>query len=142
MPRDVVYSTATESLPTGSPLVLYLPADARPDDLLALELDRRRVTRLRRAAAAAVPTDKPLDTRITLRGSGVGLAGRDEPGQYGVGVHWTRGGGFVQLGPTGRFHSGDEALVPGSWVDLDWSQTNRLVKFLRNARDQAFGRPE
>lgn len=63
-------------------------------------------------------------------------------GQRGVGVHWSRGGGFVQLGPTALDENGTDVEVPGHWIDLDWSQCNRLIKFLRNARDQAFGRPE
>jgi hypothetical protein len=63
-------------------------------------------------------------------------------GQHAVAVHWTRGGGFVQLGPTARAEDGTDVEVPGHWVDLDWAQTNRLIRFLRNARDQAFGRPE
>jgi hypothetical protein len=63
-------------------------------------------------------------------------------GQRGIGVHWTRGGGFVQLGPTALAEDGSDVEVPGHWIDLDWSQCNRLIRFLRHARDQAFGRPE
>lgn len=63
-------------------------------------------------------------------------------GQRALGVHWTRGGGFVQLGPHATAEDGTDVPVPGHWVDLDWSQCNRLIKFLKNARDQAFGRPE
>ena len=63
-------------------------------------------------------------------------------GQRALSVHWTRGGGFVQLGPSARAEDGTDVEVPGHFVDLDWSQCNRLIKFLRNARDQAFGRPE
>jgi hypothetical protein len=63
-------------------------------------------------------------------------------GQRALSVHWTRGGGFVQVGPRAVADDGTDVAVPGHWVDLDWSQCNRLIKFLRNARDQAFGQPE
>lgn len=63
-------------------------------------------------------------------------------GQRALAVHWTRGGGLVSLGPTARAEDGSDVEVPGWWLDLDWTQLNRLIKFLRNARDQAFGRPE
>ncbi len=63
-------------------------------------------------------------------------------GQRGLGVHWSRGAGIIQLGPVALGHDGQDVEVPGHWVDLDWSQTNRLIRFLKHARDQAFGRPE
>jgi hypothetical protein len=70
----------------------------------------------------------------------------DEPdtvrGQRGLAVCWTRAGALVSLGPVARAEDGSDVDVPGHWVNLDWSQCNRLIRFLRNARDQAFGRPE
>jgi hypothetical protein len=63
-------------------------------------------------------------------------------GQRGLGVHWTRNGGFVELGTTAVSNDGSDVEVPAHWVTLDWSQCNRLVRFLRAARDQAFGKPE
>lgn len=100
MPRDSVFSTSTDDLPTGTGW----------DELLA-DVN----------APDGVPTVR---------------------GQRAIGVHWSRGGGFVQLGPHARAEDGTDVSVPSWWVDLDWSQCNRLIKFLRNARDQAFGQPE
>jgi hypothetical protein len=72
-------------------------------------------------------------------------------------VHRSRGAGFVQLSPRAAAHgdpthaahaAGDTGedvptpLVPDWWVTLDWAGCNRLIRFLRTARDQAFGRPE
>lgn len=63
-------------------------------------------------------------------------------GQRAVVIHWTRDAGFIQLGPAARAEDGTDVDVPGHWIDLNWAQTNRLIRFLRNARDQAFGKPE
>jgi hypothetical protein len=141
VPRDVVFSTDTEDLPTGQPYVLYLPDDYVSRDVTQLRLDRGRVTELV-TRDPREPDAEPQRVGVTLTGAGLGLAGRDVRGQRGLGVHWTRGGGLVQLGPTATFEDGTEAHVPGFWLSLDWSQCNRLIKFVRNARDQAFGRPE
>lgn len=114
----------------GRPHVVYLPDDAPPfDHVIELNLCRGFVTNY-----AASNELAPLAT----------LASLTPPvrGQRGLGVHWTRGGGFVQLGPHAVADDGTDVAVPGHWVDLDWSQCNRLIRFLRNARDQAFGRPE
>lgn len=102
MPRNTVFSTDTDLLPTGS------PGDPGP-------------------------------------------APRCVPGQRGLSVHHSRGAGFVQLSPRAAAHDsshGDpahppaEPLVPDWWITLDWAGCNRLIRFIRTARDQAFGRPE
>jgi hypothetical protein len=63
-------------------------------------------------------------------------------GQRGLAVCWTRAGALVSLGPVARADDGTDVEVPGHFVDLDWAAVNRLVRFLRTARDQAFGKPE
>lgn len=123
MPRDVVFSTTTDDLLNVDwDAVLSFIEQSTPDagggggvDLVSLR-------------ASGLP-DLPF-TSATVRG------------QRALAVHWTRGAGVVRLGPTARAEDGTDVPVPGHWVDLDWAQTNRLIRFLRNARDQAFGKPE
>lgn len=57
-----------------------------------------------------------------------------------VGVGWGRDQGMVQLGTVYDRDSYDPCL--GVYVDLDRNQINKLIRVLRRARDQAFGRDE
>lgn len=114
MPRDTVFSTTTDDLLAGVDWTDLLNRLAR-GQLLTHDAHGDLVD---------------VATAATVRGT------------RALSVHWTRGGGFVQLGPHAVADDGTDVAVPGHWVDLDWSQCNRLIRFLRNARDQAFGRPE
>lgn len=63
-------------------------------------------------------------------------------GQRALAVQWVRDGNLVHVGPYATSVDGTDVPVPGHWVDLNWAQVNRLIRFLRAARDQAFGSPE
>lgn len=56
-----------------------------------------------------------------------------------VPVFWSRDG-FVQLGVV--MVDGSEDPANGLYCDLNRDQINRLVRNLRRARDQAYGRDE
>ena len=142
MPRDSVFQQPVERIPTGEPVVLYLPPDVTWCDVVAF---RKLPTGDVRLTVRDPGADPQLDvTRDVVVPSLTGDA-VDSPtvrGRYCLSVGWHRGGGVVQVGPGARDESGAELPVPGRWVDLDWLATNRLIGFLRTARDQAFGRPE
>jgi hypothetical protein len=65
-------------------------------------------------------------------------------------VIWNREGGYVQIvtkatdANGGRLVGDDEPthFTDGLYVDLDRSAINALIRNLRRARDQAFGRDE
>lgn len=64
-------------------------------------------------------------------------------------VRWGREQNFVQIvtkatdANGGRYAAGDETdFTDGMYVDLDREAINRLIRNLRRARDQAFGRDE
>lgn len=66
-----------------------------------------------------------------------------------VDVRWSRDGGFVQVvtkaeDPFGGRATDDEgaSYLDGMFVDLDRAAINGLIRNLRRARDQAFGRDE
>lgn len=63
-----------------------------------------------------------------------------------VGVHWGRDAEYVQVATTLLDSvSGSPVVweVSGGWfVDLDRRSINDLIRHLRRARDQAFGRDE
>lgn len=69
-----------------------------------------------------------------------------------VDVRWNREGGYVQIvtkvtdAEGGRFMGDDYGDEPhftdGMYVDLSRQAINRLIRNLRRARDQAFGRDE
>lgn len=67
-----------------------------------------------------------------------------------VDVVWNREGGFVQIVSKvvdsygGRFggETAETSYTDGMYVDLDRQAINRLIRNLRRARDQAFGRDE
>lgn len=69
-----------------------------------------------------------------------------------VDVRWGREQGFVQVvtkaedAEGGRWMGDDYSVqahvTDGLYVDLDRDQINRLIRNLRRARDQAFGRDE
>jgi hypothetical protein len=153
MPRDSVFSTGVERLPTGEPVTLYLPPGVRWSDVLTLDKlpsgaarwtvrdDRSNDDRPNADRPNADGSSRDGQTR-TVTTDGVEDAAALVDGQHCLSVGWHRGGGYVQVGPGARAHDGSELRVPGRWVDLDWYGTNRLVRFLRTARDQAFGRPE
>jgi hypothetical protein len=63
-----------------------------------------------------------------------------------VGVHWAREAEYVQIATT-LVHMADhmpvERSVSGGWyVNLSRGGINDLIRNLRRARDQAFGRDE
>jgi hypothetical protein len=64
----------------------------------------------------------------------------DDP--FRVKVSWNKETGDVQIATInpGNEYAYDE--IGGYYVDLDRTQINRLIKVLRRARDQAFGRDE
>lgn len=63
--------------------------------------------------------------------------------QLAAQVGWDKGGAVVTMGVVGRDpEAGSPVGVPGFHMDLDWTGVNRLISELRNARDQAFGKPE
>lgn len=70
----------------------------------------------------------------------------NEPGsggpvfQQGVEVVWNRTG-YVQLGVK-EMHPSTEQADSGYWTDLNRAQCNALIRFIRRARDQAFGKDE
>lgn len=74
----------------------------------------------------------------------------DELNDNRVKVGWSREAGHVQIAtvnPEGEtvsdFDGTDEMRVEAGWaVDLDRSGVNDLIRVLRRARDQAFGRDE
>lgn len=79
--------------------------------------------------------------------------GVEEPSRPGVplvDVRWNRDGEYVQIvtKETDAFGGrlvGDEPethYTDGLYVDLDRAAINRLIRNLRRARDQAFGRDE
>ena len=73
-----------------------------------------------------------IDAEGQIGGEGV------EP--HGVVVKWNRDM-YVQLAtvrPDGEEPSGQS----GIYVDLDRDRINRLIRYLRRARDQAFGKDE
>ena len=137
MPRDSVFGTTLDDVPPNQ-LVLAVPAD----------LDWRSVTRLYLDAGQVTGFSSTAD--VTSVGDTSQLAARRAwttappvRAQLCASVYWTRDGGLVSVSVGAREATTAEQLaVPGYHVDLDWNDTNRLVKFLRNARDQAFGRPE
>lgn len=66
-----------------------------------------------------------------------------------VDVRWNREGGYVQIvtkveDPFGGRFSDDEGIhyTDGMYVDLGRKEINQLIRNLRRARDQAFGRDE
>lgn len=67
-----------------------------------------------------------------------------------VDVLWNREGGFVQVASKavtadgGRVAADSEEahFTDGMYVDLDRTSINKLIRNLRRARDQAFGRDE
>lgn len=66
-----------------------------------------------------------------------------------VDVRWNREGGYVQIvtkaeDPFGGRAIEDEGVhyLDGFYVDLDRQAINKLIRNLRRARDQAFGRDE
>ena len=72
------------------------------------------------------------------------------PGVPLVDVRWNREGGYVQVvtketDPHGGRLVGDELgahVTDGYFVELDRAAVNKLIRNLRRARDQAFGRDE
>ncbi len=79
-------------------------------------------------------------------------AGKEVPPQVPiVDVRWGRDQGYVQVvtkaeDPFGGRFGGDDDLTivvtDGFYVDLDRNAINTLIRNLRRARDQAFGRDE
>ena len=82
-----------------------------------------------------------------------GVAFPDDPGRRGaVDVRWDRESGYFQIGthdpasevwvPGGELPEGVIPVEYGWWVSLDRGGINDLIRVLRRARDQAFGRDE
>jgi hypothetical protein len=73
-----------------------------------------------------------------------GVTGENENYRIAVSLGWSRqdAGGYVQLGTirNGKEHSFDPA--DGLYADLDREGINDLIRLMRRARDQAFGRDE
>lgn len=77
-------------------------------------------------------------------------AGPDDQRVPVVEVLWNREGGYVQIvskatDPHGGRYVGespDTHFTDGMYVDLDRRGINQLIRNLRRARDQAFGRDE
>lgn len=67
-----------------------------------------------------------------------------------VDVRWNREGGYVQIvtkaqDPYGGRFAGDDPethFTDGMYVDLGRYEINQLIRNLRRARDQAFGKDE
>lgn len=67
-----------------------------------------------------------------------------------VDVRWNREGGYVQIVTRAQRADGgrvaddspDSHVTDGMYVDLDRAGINRVIRNLRRARDQAFGRDE
>jgi hypothetical protein len=73
----------------------------------------------------------------------------DHPKVPVVDVMWNREGGYVQIVTKaedaygGRWADGlDTHFTDGMYVNLNRSTINKLIRNLRRARDQAFGRDE
>lgn len=73
----------------------------------------------------------------------------DHPMVPTVDVLWGRDGGYVQIvskvedADGGRWSDSPEThFTDGMYVDLDRNEINRLIRNLRRARDQAFGKDE
>lgn len=63
--------------------------------------------------------------------------------QFRISVGWGKDCEHVQLGICGWDHDKGVAVdVPGFYINLSWSALNQLVRVVRRARDQAYGRPE
>jgi hypothetical protein len=96
------------------------------------------------------PDGSNADRRIELhwqRDGSVQLASTRFAGQGQVDTtitYLTQGGEHIPAQvPGANTHSGDTPLAwPGEYVDLNRDQVNHLIKQLRIARDQAFGRDE
>ncbi len=79
-----------------------------------------------------------------------GIAEEVHPKVPVVEVLWNREGGYVQVvsraedADGGRWagDSPDTHFTDGMYIDLDRQGINKLIRNLRRARDQAFGRDE
>lgn len=76
--------------------------------------------------------------------------GKEDPYVPIAEVRWNREGGYVQLvtkatDPNDGRVAGDSRethITDGFYIDLDRNSINNLIRHLRRARDQAFGRDE
>jgi len=99
----------------------------------------------------------PDDRADATRGEGVMPKEivRDQADRYDVRIGWDRERGCVQVGvetsnrePLVRRLTGDAVGTEGSpaftgvWGTLNCAGVNHLIRVLRRARDQAFGRDE
>lgn len=55
----------------------------------------------------------------------------------GVSISWVKDG-HLEIG-MGTFDTSKEQPVEGTWITLDRTSANRLIRVLRNGRDAAFG---
>ncbi len=95
------------------------------------------------------PDGTDADRRLELhwqRDGGVQLATARFAGQGQVDTtitYLTEGGEHIPAQAGANTHSGDLPLAwPGEFVELAREQVNHLIKQLRVARDQAYGRDE
>lgn len=61
---------------------------------------------------------------------------------FRVEVGWQKDTGCVQVATTDPAAPTSESVGAGLWVDLERQNINDLIRLLRKARDQAFGRDE
>lgn len=71
----------------------------------------------------------------------LGEDGQEPETESLVSIGWERGG-WVQVGSMARARVTHETVNEGWFVDLDRYACNDLIRKLRRARDQAFGRDE
>lgn len=58
-------------------------------------------------------------------------------------IGWDKDGGHVQVGVVGYDpETGLRRDIGGVFMDMDWAETNRAIKGLREARDGSSGKPE
>lgn len=73
-----------------------------------------------------------------------GQFGENTQHQVAASVGWSRqqSGGHVQLATIRNGKEGSFAPEDGLYMDMDRAAISRLIRLLRRARDQAFGRDE
>ena len=59
-----------------------------------------------------------------------------------VAIGWQKEAGWVQIGTMSRATVTHDTIEEGYFVDLDRRRINELIRRLRKARDDAFGRDE
>ena len=96
-----------------------------------------------------MPAEKVYGIQTAVETSkGEVLAGSAVGGVPIVDVRWNRDAGYVQIVTKetdafgGRLVDGEIHYTDGYYVDLDRGAINGLIRNLRRARDQAFGKDE